>query len=793
MQQIFAVTIKEWQQAWASSALWLQIALFAASTMALVFFAGRFFDAGRADLALWFAWVPWVMVLYVPVFAAKSIVHEVETGTLDLIWRGPKSMLVLVLGKWLALSGWVLVGMLFVLPLWIGISWLGSPDHGAILAGLFGAVLMAGAMATIALCASATAKNTNTAALLGVLFSLVLSLPMLGSMLSFLPPAIAEAAAGFSIPARFAGFARGSIAFADVFYFLSLAAAGIWISVLLVGRHYPPRQMKLLLQIPIILLGFLIINLALPRYTMTLRFDATAGQIFTLSAQSRQLAKQLETPKTWTFYYSASLAARYPDIRQFGAQVRQTLASLQAHSNGKLTIVERHPLPDTPLEDQAIAAGLQPVMTDTGAPLYFGIVDKTGALIPRFDHHRARLLEYDLARQLIKPGTNKTNLTLVDETDMAGRDWYITGREETALYRQLSRQFTLSTDAEHAWVWVHPKPFDDGFEANLAARLVDEKKLRMVILVDPYREGAGRLALNGLPRPGAMPSSKLPKAITDLGVSMSSQVVIDPALAAQVQTQENGKSRVISYPAWLQLGPDNIALAGPLQSAVPRGMALASAGAFDAKLTDGWEFQPVLRTSKHAMLVDQRLIANGASTDELLAQGQNTGVKVLAGRLFHGEYDKQILLIADTDFIDDQFYGQTDPVFGWQELADNGRFMMTALDVMIHAPELINLAPKGQMNRPLHKIETMREHAQQQLQTEENRLHLLQAQLTTEMAENPKAQAQLAQKLLETRQQLRGVRHGFRSQIIAIERWLIWLNVILFPLGFAWFGLRRRR
>ncbi|VAW00374.1 hypothetical protein MNBD_ALPHA06-1728, partial [hydrothermal vent metagenome] len=396
MRAIRAVFLKEWQQGFGGPSLWLQIALFASVGMALTFFAGHFFDAGRADLSIWFAWLPWVMVLFAPVIGARLWVQEFETGTIDLLATRKHSMLVLTVGKWLALWAWLVLALLFVLPLWAAISWLGSPDHGAIITGIFGSILMAGAFAGLVLAASSLAPNSASAALLGVLVGIAFSLPVLGSLLPSVPPALVETLAGFSIPARLSSFARGVLSVADMVYFLSLAGFGILSSALLITARLRQNQAKQLLKIPMLFMLFVLANLLLPQWLMPLRLDMTQGKIFSLSSQGRQIVKQMKAPQKWTFFYSSSLAAQYPDIRQFGAQVRQTLAFMAAASGGKLQVQERNPLPDSALEDAAIAAGMQPVLTDTAEPLYFGIADKNGAVIARFEPGRASLLEYDI-------------------------------------------------------------------------------------------------------------------------------------------------------------------------------------------------------------------------------------------------------------------------------------------------------------------------------------------------------------------------------------------------------------
>ncbi len=771
MNKILAILRKEWHMAFAGNGIWLQIGLFATSMMALTFFAGHFFDAGRADLSTYFMWAPLCLIVFVPVMAANQWAGELASGTLDLVWAGPRSALDFGFAKWLALMGFGAIVIAFVLPLWAAISWLGTPDHGAIIAGLIGMVLLLGAVGALGLFASSFSGNASLAALLGILFCFVLSVPVFGPFVSIVPPNIAEALAAFSIPAHFAGFARGNVAMLDVFFFLSLSIFGVWASAQMICKHYLGGRgmfwLRLIGAMVLLVLG----NLALPGFVGAWQIDMTAEKIYSLSPQGKSMLNAVKTPRIWTFYYSAALAAQYPDIRQFGAQVRQMLHTIEAQSNGKINVYERIVQPDSKSEDQAAAAGIIPLATDAGDALYFGLADETGARIARFDPSRAAVLEFDLLRQIPKNSTKEFIIRLSDQTDMAGRNWYVTGRKETAMYQTMARHFNISDQMVSAkdapWILVHPHDFSSQDNADLAAHLLDDQKFSMIVLADPYRESAAKPGLNGLPGQGAVATSRLPKSIRDLGVQMAAdQVVVDPVLAANMQM--GGKTH--SYPVWLKLRTSNVVLPGPLQSASQRGLVLASAGFVRVNPVPGWRFVPILTTSDQAKSVPTKIIAQNKAPDEIWAAADGAGRKILAGLLINAAGNKRILLITDTDFIADEFYGKHDPVFGWQEVLDNGRFLQMAIEILAGAPDLMFLPPKLTTNRPLVRIENMRAKKMEKLAT---------------------AKRQFPAR--DAAQNLRQMQQEFRQKINWIERSILGMNVVLFPLCFVLFGLFRRQ
>ena len=122
----------------------------------------------------------------------------------------------------------------------------------------------------------------------------------------------------------------------------------------------------------------------------------------TLSDAAVEVAQDLSEPVELELVYSRQLAADFPDIRAYGARVRELLNEISARSKGNVRVIETDPSPFTPEEDRIIDVGLDSAPTPKGDPLYFGIIGRNSVddeiIIPFLEPQRESLLEYDLVK-----------------------------------------------------------------------------------------------------------------------------------------------------------------------------------------------------------------------------------------------------------------------------------------------------------------------------------------------------------------------------------------------------------
>ncbi|HVK79720.1 MAG TPA: ABC transporter permease subunit, partial [Verrucomicrobiae bacterium] len=183
------------------------VAVFLFSIGLFTFQVGGFFEARRADLSAFFAFHPWIFMVFLPAVSMRLWAEEARSGAIELLMTLPAPTWALVLGKFLAAWTVAAAALLMTIPLWITVNVLGSPDNAAIFTAYIASLLMAGAYLAIGSMMSALTPAQIVAFVLAVLVSFLLTalgLPMVLDFFSgILGGGVSEALARFSIMHHF--------------------------------------------------------------------------------------------------------------------------------------------------------------------------------------------------------------------------------------------------------------------------------------------------------------------------------------------------------------------------------------------------------------------------------------------------------------------------------------------------------------------------------------------------------------------------------------------------------------
>jgi ABC-2 type transport system permease protein len=217
------------------------VAVFLFAIGLFTFQIGGFFEARRADLTSFFAFHPWIFMVFLPAVAMRLWAEESRSGAIELLMTLPAPTWSLVLGKFLAAWTIAAAALLLTTPLWITVNLLGSPDNAAIFTAYLASLLMAGAYIAIGSAMSAITQAQIVAFVLAVLVAFLLTalgLPLVLDFFNeFAPGAVAEAIARFSILHHFDAAQRGVVEFRSVFYFGSLIALCLGFTALAVDAR----------------------------------------------------------------------------------------------------------------------------------------------------------------------------------------------------------------------------------------------------------------------------------------------------------------------------------------------------------------------------------------------------------------------------------------------------------------------------------------------------------------------------------------------------------------------------
>ncbi len=221
-----AVLKRELAGYFATPVAYVFIVIFLFLTGIFTFQIARFYEAGQADLRAFFNFHPWLYLFLIPAVSMRLWAEERKAGTLELLMTLPVPMFAAVLGKFLAAWAFCGIALALTFPIWITVSYLGSPDHGTILAGYIGSWLMAGGFLAIGSCVSATTKNQVIAFVVSVvvcfLFLIAGYEPVMDAVSGWAPQSVIDTVARFSFLTNFSNIAKGVLDARDVIFFTTL-------------------------------------------------------------------------------------------------------------------------------------------------------------------------------------------------------------------------------------------------------------------------------------------------------------------------------------------------------------------------------------------------------------------------------------------------------------------------------------------------------------------------------------------------------------------------------------------
>jgi len=161
-----------------------------------------------------------------------------------------------------------------------------------------------------------------------------------------------------------------------------------------------------------------------------------------------------------------------------------------------------------------------------------------------------------------------------------------------------------------------------------------------------------------------------------------------------------------------------------------------------------------------------------------------------------------VILVADTDMLEDRAWVQTREFFGQQvqiPFANNADFVVNATENLAGGAALASLRSRGTARRPFTTIEELRLAAEQRFRAEERQLQkrLEDAEKKLDDIRKKKKEGvpdagldkavqataeQFTQEILATRKELRRVQLALREDIETLQGWLLFFNIALVPI-----------
>lgn len=237
MHNTWVIFKRELSAYFATPIAYVFIVIFLFLSGIFTFYLGNFFARGQADLLPFFSFHPWLYLFLIPALTMRLWAEERRSGTIELLLTLPVTIGQSVLGKFLAAWAFTAIALALTFPLWITVAYLGDPDHGVILAGYIGSLLMAGAFLAIGACISALTKNQVIAFVISVVICLGFILSGFPMVLDFFsgwaPQVVIDTISSFSFLTHFNAITKGVIDVRDLIYFLSLMALWLFANAIL--------------------------------------------------------------------------------------------------------------------------------------------------------------------------------------------------------------------------------------------------------------------------------------------------------------------------------------------------------------------------------------------------------------------------------------------------------------------------------------------------------------------------------------------------------------------------------
>ena len=606
------------------------------------------------------------------------------------------------------------------------------------------------------------------------------------------------------------------------------------------------RSSRALIGLCLAVILFFAVNIFSNTAFKSMQLDLTDDKLFTLSEGTKRVLASLDEPVDIRLYFSRALGERSPDNARYHTRVRELLLQYAEIADGKIRLTFENPEPFSSSEDRAVAFGLEGIpVNEAGDQGFFGLAATNSTddqvIIPFFATERETFLEYDLTKmvqRLVNP-TQKT-VGLLSTIPVAGgyvpefgttQRWPVVERiMEFFLIMPLPTEVREIPEEVDILMLVHPV----GLNPH-TMYAIDQYMMRggkALAFVDPVAEAEAASTRKQGFRPRG---SDFNKILERWGVRMvPGKVAADLDAARRVNVRQGAQIKVADYIAWLSLTEPNFDTGDVVTSDMSL-LNVASAGVLEPAKDSAVALTPLVMSGQRAQKIDALKIRNGADVMALFREfkpeeqglilaarvtGKGTsafpdgpppdkaapGPRAAAAQqktdhLKDGKDPLTAIVVADVDMLHQRFWLEVNESMGQRVMvpnANNGDFVVNALDYLSGSDALIGLRARGKSTRPFTLVQEIRKDAEQRFSDKEaqlqeklvgaqNRLNELMSreadQSDTILQNNQKrALEESRTEIVGIRTELRDVQHELRKDIERLESWMKFFNIAAVPL-----------
>lgn len=237
MQKIWVITRRELNSYFDSLMAYIMIIIFLVMSGIFTWLLGtNIFFQGQASLQIFFGISFWTLFFFIPAITMRTLAEENKTGTIELLSTKAIKDWDIVLGKFFACLLLVSIALLCTLPYYFTISQLGNADHGGIIGGYLGLLLLSASYISVGIFSSSTTNNQIIAFLIAIIINVFFQL-----IFDFIAQIFTGSMGAFfnymSLRTHFESLSRGVIDSRDIIYFASIISLGLLLSQVMLSKR----------------------------------------------------------------------------------------------------------------------------------------------------------------------------------------------------------------------------------------------------------------------------------------------------------------------------------------------------------------------------------------------------------------------------------------------------------------------------------------------------------------------------------------------------------------------------
>lgn len=194
-------------------------------------FVKDIFVVGSASMRSFFAFIPWLFMIFIPAISMRSFAEEKRANTIEVLLTLPVSEAQIVMAKFLALATVSSIALLLTMGLPLSLSFLSKLYFPEILVGYIGCIMLSGALISLSMFFSAQTKNQVVAFLGSVLVTFIILVVATDITGSVLPSVIQDLLSYFAPSLHFSNFIKGLVDLRSVVYFVGFIAIFLFLTV----------------------------------------------------------------------------------------------------------------------------------------------------------------------------------------------------------------------------------------------------------------------------------------------------------------------------------------------------------------------------------------------------------------------------------------------------------------------------------------------------------------------------------------------------------------------------------